>query len=225
MYNISYELDNKNIYRFNEPIILNTTFTTNEINFTYNHMNNDFQIYITDLPQYSHIIKRLYNYNETIILEPYKEYNNKPIDSFTVHIVINIENVSYLSKENYVIKVLRNDMTLNNFIIKEIYGTIIYFDWFNTSTLTIDKKDSTVLIDDKIIYVQNFTTTSSNIIFEDTIESYDTVINYLKIQNDTNGKNITINNNDIIVYNITDVYEKTINTTWYMFSGNVFYIG
>ena len=191
-------------------------------------MNNDFQIYITELPQYSHIIKRLYNYNETIILEPYKEYNNKPIDSFTVHIVINIENVSYLSKENYVIKVLRNDMTLNNFIIKEIYGTIIYFDWFNTSTLTIDKKDSTVLIDDKIIYVQNFTTTSSNIIFEDTIESYDTVINYLKIQNDTNVKNvknITINNNDIIVYNITDVYEKTINTTWYMFSGNVFYIG
>jgi hypothetical protein len=54
-----------------------------------------------------------------------------------------------------------------------------------------------------------------------TTSNYDSIINYLKI---TDGTNITINNNNIIVHNITDVYDKIINNTWYMFSSNVFYI-
>lgn len=216
-YNVLYELDENNIYRFNEPIILNTTFRTNEINFTYNEMINDYQIYIIDLPKYSHIPKRLYNFNETIILEPYKEYSNITIDNFSVNIVININNISYLSKVNYKINVLRP--IINNFIIEEIYSPYISFNWFkDTSTLTIDKNDSTVLIDNKIIYFQNFTTTTSNISGD--IE-YDNIINHLL----ATGTRITINNNIININIINDVYDKTINNVWYMFSSNIFYIG
>ena len=221
MYNVLYELDENNIYRFNEPIIIDKTFTTNEINFTYNGMNKDFQIYITELPKYSHIPKRLYNFDETIILTPYSEYLNIEKDTFSVYIVINIENVSYLSKVKYDINVIRN-VILDNFIIKEIYGTYIYFDWFQ-NTLTIDKKDSTILIDNKNVYVQNFITTSSNITYEGITENYDTsYINYLKV---VNGTNININGNDIIVHNITDLYTININNIWHMLSSNVFYIG
>ena len=221
MYNVLYELDENNIYRFNEPIIIDKTFTTNEINFTYNGMNKDFQIYITELPKYSHIPKRLYNFDETIILTPYSEYLNIEKDTFSVYIVINIENVSYLSKVKYDINVIRN-VILDNFIIKEIYGTYIYFDWFQ-NTLTIDKKDSTILIDNKNVYVQNFITTSSNITYEGITENYDTsYINYLKV---VNGTNININGNDITVHNITDLYTININNIWHMLSSNVFYIG
>ena len=184
-------------------------------------MNKDFQIYITELPKYSHIPKRLYNFDETIILTPYSEYLNIEKDTFSVYIVINIENVSYLSKVKYDINVIRN-VILDNFIIKEIYGTYIYFDWFQ-NTLTINKKDSTILIDNKSVYVQNFITTSSNITYEGITENYDTsYINYLKV---VNGTTININGNDITVHNITDLYTININNIWHMLSSNVFYIG
>ena len=80
-------------------------------------MNDNFKIYITKLPTYSHVPKRLYNHNETIVLTQYLENANIFEDNFTVSIVINIEDVSYLSKKTYDIKV-----NFNNFN---------YFNYFN----------------------------------------------------------------------------------------------
>ena len=217
-YNVKYTLDNDNIYRFIEPIVVYTTFDNNSINFQYNNMNDNFQIYITKLPTYSHVLKRLYNHNETIVLEQYLEYANVIQDLFTVSIVINIEGVSYLSRKSYDIIVNFNN-NLNNFNITEIYGNYISLDWFE-DTLHIVKGDSTLIIDDIVFYMKNVSITNSNASWNDETYSFKNTIDHIIV----NGNNININDNNIIVNNITDIYNTNINTEWYMFSSNLFYI-
>jgi hypothetical protein len=217
-YDVKYSLDNDNIYRFTEPIIVNTIFDTNSINFQYNNMNDNFKIYITKLPTYSHVPKRLYNHNETIVLEQYLENANIFEDNFTVSIVINIEDVSYLSKKSYDIKVNFNNF--NNFNITEIYGDYVSLDWFE-NTLHIVKGDSKLTIANKVFYTEEVLITSSNASWNDGTYIFENTVDHIIV----NGNNININDSNIIINNITNVYDTTINTEWYMFSSNLFYIG
>ena len=218
-YDVKYTLDESNIYRFTEPIIVYTTFDNNTINFQFNNMNDNFQIYITKLPTYSHITKRLYDHNETIVLKQYLEYANVIQDNFTVSIVINIEDVSYLSRRSYDIKVNFNN-SFNSFNITEIYGDYISLDWFE-NTLHIVKGDSKLIIDDTVFYTEEVSITSSNASWNDGTYIFENTVDHIIV----NGNNITINNSNITVNNITNVYDITINTEWYMFSSNLFYIG
>tara|TARA_B100001778_G_C18605136_1_gene639371 strand:- start:301 stop:3891 length:3591 start_codon:yes stop_codon:yes gene_type:complete len=221
IYDIEYNFENvleNNIYKFNEPLIINTNFTTNYINFEYIDMKPNFKIYISELPKYNHISKNLYDFNETIILEPYLEYLNVIEDNFIVYIVINIKDNLYLSKEFYNIRVIRDNI-INNFIPKEIYGNYISFDWFNE--LNINKYDSVILLNDQQIDINNFILTSSNVIWDNDHFDFNTTIDHLIV----NGNRININQNDIIINNIIDLYDTNIDTEWYMFSSNIFYIG
>ena len=219
MYDVKYTLDERNIYRFIEPTIIYTTFDNNSINFQFNNMNDNFQIYIIKLPTYSYVPKRLYDHNETIVLEQYLEYANVTEDNFTVSIVINIEGVSYLSRKSYDIIVNFNNRS-NDFNITEIYGNYISLDWFE-DTLHIDKRGSELIIDDTVFYMENVSITNSNASWNDETYNFKNTINHIIV----NGVNIKINDNNITVNNITDVYDININTEWYMFSSNLFYIG
>ena len=219
MYDVKYTLDERNIYRFIEPTIVYTTFDNNSINFQFNNMNDNFQIYIIKLPTYSYVPKRLYDHNETIVLEQYLEYANIFKDLFTISIVINIEGVSYLSRKSYDIIVNFNNRS-NDFNITEIYGNYISLDWFE-DTLHIDKRGSELIIDDTVFYMENVSITNSNASWNDETYNFKNTINHIIV----NGVNIKINDNNITVNNITDVYDININTEWYMFSSNLFYIG
>ena len=217
MYDVKYTLDERNIYRFIEPTIVYTTFDNNSINFQYNNMNDNFQIYITNLPTYSHVPKRLYDHNETIVLEQYLEYANILKDLFTISIVINIDGVSYLSRKSYDITVNFNNR-FNDFNITEIYGNYISLDWFE-DTLYIDKRGSKLIIDDTVFYMENVSITNSNASWNDETYNFKNTINHIIV----NGNNVKINDNNITVNNITNVYDTNINTEWYMFSSNLFY--
>lgn len=222
MYDVVYELDEYNVYNFLEPIVIYTTFlNTNKINLQYNNMKNNYKIYIKELPKYSHVNKRLYNYNESIILEPYVEYLNIKEDNFVVQIVININDVYYLAKKSYNIKVIRETIK-DNYVLKEIYGNYISLSWFkDVNSLVIDKYDSVVLINNKNIYVKKFRLEENKIYWDNEIYNLDYNPNNLIV----NGNNIRINDIDIKINNITELYNITINTEWYRFSHSLYYVG
>tara|TARA_B000000475_G_C16004897_1_gene450499 strand:+ start:740 stop:4447 length:3708 start_codon:yes stop_codon:yes gene_type:complete len=222
MYDVVYELDEYNVYNFLEPIVIYTTFlNTNKINLQYNNMKKNYKIYIKELPKYSHVNKRLYNYNESIILEPYVEYLNIKQDNFVVQIVININDVYYLAKKSYNIKVIRETIK-DNYVLKEIYGNYISLSWFkDVNSLVIDKYDSVVLINNKNIYVKKFRLEENKIYWDNEIYNLDYNPNNLIV----NGNNIRINDIDIKINNITELYNTRINTEWYRFSHSLYYVG
>ena len=222
MYDVVYELDEYNVYNFLEPIVINTNyFNTNKINLRCINMKKTYKIYIKELPRYSHVNKRLYNYNESIILEPYVEYLNIEEDNFVVQIVINIDDVFYLAKKSYNIKVIRETLK-DNYVLKEIYGNYISLSWFkDVNKLVIDKYDSVVLINNKNIYVKEFILEGNKIYWNNEVYNLDYNPNYLIV----NGNSIRINDIEIKINNITELYNTTINTEWYRFSHSLYYVG